>query len=152
MFFPMCICAVMHSFIATIIGTVSQCFSPEVIFGIHSRTFGYQEKFKQRSLFLMNHVCHFDWLFFWGVVERSGDTTCWKAIAKDMIKKVPLVGRWLHTYTCLIPGLPSRARVYILIARLVNIELGMKKSTGGSKVITPQICAERTSLVTHACI
>ena len=73
----------------------------ELIFGIRIRTFGHRERFKRRSVFLMNHVCHFDWLYFWGVVERLGDLTAWKAITKDGIKKIPFLGRQcvcLHTH------------------------------------------------------
>ena len=67
---------------------------PEVFFGIRTRTFGHGEKFKQRSLFVMNHVCHFDWLFFWGVMERNGNIGTWKVVTKNSIKKVPFVGGW----------------------------------------------------------
>ena len=72
----------------------------ESIFGIRIHTFGHREKFKQRSLFIMNHVCHFDWMFFWSVVERNGDLTCWKAVTKDVIKKFPILGVYVHTCVC----------------------------------------------------
>ena len=73
-------------------------FSPnlETIFGIRIRMFGHSGRFERRSLVIMNHICHFDWLYFWGVMEHSGDLTSWKAITKDAIKKAPLVGRYIH--------------------------------------------------------
>ena len=56
------------------------------------------EQYKSCSVFVMNHICHFDWLYFWGVVEQNGDITCWKAITKNMIRKVPLIGKLvMHT-------------------------------------------------------
>ena len=65
---------------------------PELFFGMRIRTFGHREKFRPRSLFVMNHVCHFDWLYFWGVVERNGNITTWKVVTKNSIKKVPILG------------------------------------------------------------
>ncbi len=65
---------------------------PEVMLGIRTRSFGFNGEFKRRSIFIMNHISHFDWLFFWGVVERQGDLHIWKAVTKNMMKKMPFVG------------------------------------------------------------
>jgi len=67
-------------------------FFPEYLFGIKSRSFGYSGQFKKRCLFIMNHVSHFDWMFFWAVVERQGDLMTWRAVTKDMLKNVPFIG------------------------------------------------------------
>ena len=40
----------------------------------------------------MNHVCHLDWMFFWGVVERQGNLCHWKSVTKNMIKRIPVLG------------------------------------------------------------
>ena len=81
----------LHNHFLVYLQTFPQQF-PEILFGIRVRTFGHHELFKSRSLILMNHICHFDWLFFWSVLERNGDVTSWKAVTKDMIKKFPLLG------------------------------------------------------------
>ena len=67
-------------------------FFPEYLFGIKTRSFGYNGQFKKRCLFIMNHVSHFDWVFFWAVVERQGDLMTWRAVTKDMLKNVPIIG------------------------------------------------------------
>ena len=65
----------------------------ETLFGIKIRTFGFSGKFKKRSLIIMNHVSHFDWLYLWSVVDRQGDLTFWKAITKTLpMKNVPILG------------------------------------------------------------
>ena len=68
------------------------------------RSFGHQGRFQRRSLFLMNHVCHFDWLFFWWVVERQGSLCHWKSVTKDMIKKAPFLGEAAGGVYCLEVG------------------------------------------------
>ena len=67
--------------------------SAERVLGIKIRTFGFKGHFKKRSVIIMNHVSHFDWLFFWSVVDRHGDFTFWKVITKDMFRQVPIIGK-----------------------------------------------------------
>ena len=64
----------------------------EYLFGIKTRSFGYNGQFKRRCLFIMNHVSHFDWMFSWGMIERQGDLLFWRAISKDAIKSLLFIG------------------------------------------------------------
>lgn len=64
----------------------------ESLLGIRTRSFGFTGKFKPRSVFLMNHVSHLDWLFFWSVINRQGDLSTWKVVTKDMMKTAPFFG------------------------------------------------------------
>ena len=67
---------------------------PEKMFGIKIRTFGFSGKFKRRSLIIMNHVSHFDWMYLWSVVDRQGDLSFWKAITKEQpLKQFPIIGQ-----------------------------------------------------------
>jgi lysocardiolipin and lysophospholipid acyltransferase len=74
-------------------------FGLEALFGMRIKTFGHRKKFEQRSLFLMNHICHFDWLFFWGVAKRNGNIATWKVVTKDAVRRVPLIGICMQ-YAC----------------------------------------------------
>lgn len=66
----------------------------EIMFGIKIRIFGSSTKFKRRSMIIMNHVSHFDWLYLWSVVDRQGDLTFWKAITKTLpVKSIPIIGQ-----------------------------------------------------------
>jgi len=56
------------------------------------RSFGHQERFQRRSVFLMNHVCHFDTFFLWGVIERQGNLCYWKGVAKNALRRMPILG------------------------------------------------------------
>ena len=65
----------------------------ENFFGIKIRTFGFGEKFKKRSLIIMNHVSHFDWIYLWDVMDRQGNLSFWKAITKRVpVFYVPILG------------------------------------------------------------
>ena len=67
----------------------------EKVLGIKIRTFGFKGHFKKRSVIIMNHVSHFDWLFFWSVVDRHGDFSFWKVITKEKpLKQVPILGKF----------------------------------------------------------
>jgi len=64
--------------------------------GIRVRTFGYGGGFKRRSIMIMNHVSHFDWMYFWSVVDRQGDLTYWKPVTKRFpLRNLPILGEWL---------------------------------------------------------
>ena len=77
---------------AAVMISLSLSFAEKVL-GIKIRTFGFQGHFKKRSVIIMNHVSHFDWLFFWSVVDRHGDFTFWKVITKDMLRQIPIIGK-----------------------------------------------------------
>ena len=49
-------------------------------------------------MFIMNHLSHFDWMFFWGVVEKQGDLHFWKVVTKDEIIKLPFIGKFELLY------------------------------------------------------
>lgn len=67
----------------------------EKVLGIKIRTFGFKGHFKKRSVIIMNHVSHFDWLFFWSVVDRHGDFSFWKVITKEKpLRQVPILGKF----------------------------------------------------------
>lgn len=69
----------------------------EKVLGIKIRTFGFKGHFKKRSLIIMNHVTHFDWLFFWSVIDRHGDFPSWKAVMKEKpLKQLPILGMSKH--------------------------------------------------------
>ena len=72
---------------------------PEYLFGIKTRSFGYNGQFKRRCLFIMNHVTHFDWMFSWGVIERQGDLFFWKAISKDALRNLLIIGKLVHRHS-----------------------------------------------------
>lgn len=66
----------------------------EKVLGIKIRTFGFKGHFKKRSVIIMNHVSHFDWLFFWSVVDRYGDFSIWKVITKEKpLRQLPILGK-----------------------------------------------------------
>ena len=67
-------------------------FRAESLLGIRTRSFGFTGQFKPRCVFLMNHVSHFDWMFFWGVANKQGDLSTWKVVTKDMMKWIPFIG------------------------------------------------------------
>ena len=105
--FMVCYDLLMHSLVSDIpLHGLSLSFPPppsslplftlslsERVLGIKIRTFGFQGRFKKRCVIIMNHVSHFDWLFFWSVVDRHGDFTFWKVITKDMFRQVPIIGK-----------------------------------------------------------
>ena len=63
------------------------------MYGIKIRTFGFDGRFKRRSLIIMNHVSHFDWIYLWDVVDRQGDLSYWKAITKrEPFQHCPIIG------------------------------------------------------------
>ena len=65
----------------------------ENFFGIKIRTFGFDGRFKRRSLIIMNHVSHFDWIYLWDVIDRQGDLSYWKAITKSApFRHTPILG------------------------------------------------------------
>lgn len=67
----------------------------EKVLGIKIRTFGFKGHFKKRSVIIMNHVSHFDWLFFWSVVDRHGDFSFWKVITKEKpLRQLPILGEF----------------------------------------------------------
>ena len=67
----------------------------EKLFGINVRVFGHKEKFSERSLIILNHRCHFDWLFFWMVVGKRGDTSSWLVMLKRIGKVAPFFGGYI---------------------------------------------------------
>lgn len=75
----------------------------ENMFGIKIRTFGHSGTFKRRSLIIMNHVSHLDWMYMWSVIDRQGDLSFWKAITKRFpIRSLPILGMLHpHNYSCL---------------------------------------------------
>ena len=69
----------------------------EKLLGINIRTFGFKGHFKKRSLIIMNHVTHFDWLFFWSVIDRHGEFPSWKVVMKEKpLKQLPVLGMLKH--------------------------------------------------------
>ena len=62
------------------------------ILGTSVRVFGHPEKFSDRSLIIMNHRCHFDWMFFFPVVCKQGDPKKWMAMLKYAGKVFPILG------------------------------------------------------------
>lgn len=73
----------------------------ENLYGIKIRTFGYSGKFKRRSLIIMNHVSHLDWMYLWSVIDRQGDLSYWKVIAKRIpIRSLPILGMQTNTRLC----------------------------------------------------
>ena len=62
------------------------------LFGIRVRIFGDKEEFSDHSIQIMNHRCHFDWLFFWIVEAMRGDPEKWMVMMKKPGKYVPLLG------------------------------------------------------------
>ena len=75
------------------------------MFGIRIRTFGHDGKFKRRSLIIMNHVSHYDWIYLWDVVDRQGELSFWKAITKAApIKDVPIIGKLRWNIPCVYVG------------------------------------------------
>ena len=72
------------------------CTHTERVLGIKIRTFGFKGHFKKRSVIIMNHVSHFDWLFFWSVVDRYGDFSFWKVITKEKpLRQLPVLGKYI---------------------------------------------------------
>ncbi len=64
------------------------------MFGIKIRTFGHGEKFKRRSLIIMNHVSHLDWMYLWSVIDRQGDLSFWKVVTKKLpVRSLPILGK-----------------------------------------------------------
>ena len=57
--------------------------------------FGHKEKFSERSLIILNHRCHFDWLFFWMVVGKRGDASSWLVMLKRIGKVAPFFGGYI---------------------------------------------------------
>ena len=42
---------------------------------------------------IMNHVSHFDWMYFWSVVDRHGDLSYWKPVTKRRpLRSLPILG------------------------------------------------------------
>ena len=72
----------------------------ETVLGVQTKTFGFHGKFKRRSLFIMNHVTHLDWLYFWSVVGRHGDLLTWKVVTKNNIRHLPLLGVCVCVCVC----------------------------------------------------
>ena len=71
----------------------------ETVLGIRIRTFGFKGHFKKRSVIIMNHVSHFDWLFFWSVVDRYGDFSFWKVVTKEKpLRQLPILGMYIVSY------------------------------------------------------
>lgn len=54
--------------------------------------FGHQCDFDKRCIFLMNHRCHFDWLYFFAVVAKQGQPDYWTVMQKYPTKYVPFLG------------------------------------------------------------
>ncbi len=46
-----------------------------------------------KSLIILNHRCHFDWLFFWIVVGKMGDSSKWQVMLKRIGKIAPFFGK-----------------------------------------------------------
>ena len=66
---------------------------PESLFGIKIRTFGFGGNFKRRSLIIMNHVTHMDWMYLWDVVDKQGHLSYWKAVTKRLpVREIPIIG------------------------------------------------------------
>ena len=63
------------------------------VYGIRVRTFGHKFNFSDRCLIILNHRCHFDWLFFWLVVAMRGDSTKWMVMLKRVAKFAPFFGK-----------------------------------------------------------
>ena len=68
------------------------CHITESALGIRVTTFGFSGVMKKRCVIIMNHVTHLDWMFLWSLVERQGDMSIWKAVTKNMLKQVPILG------------------------------------------------------------
>ena len=67
----------------------------EVILGMRIVTTGDSMPSGDRSLIIMNHRTHLDWMYFWPVLvrEECGVSTE-KIILKSEIKKLPGAGKW----------------------------------------------------------
>jgi len=70
----------------------------EVLLGVRVRTFG--DHVDGRSLLLMNHRTHLDWLFLWSVLARYGNLDHWKPIMKSSLKHIPLYGKCAYVCVC----------------------------------------------------
>ena len=64
----------------------------EMFLGIKSRMFGHRLDFDDRCVLLMNHRCHFDWLFFFSVMAKQGELIYWTVIQRRINKFVPILG------------------------------------------------------------
>ena len=53
---------------------------------------GHKGQFKPRSLIIMNHLSHFDWLWFFAFMIRAGRISDLAVIVKHEIKFVPILG------------------------------------------------------------
>lgn len=81
----------------------------EKVLGIKIRIFGFKGRFKKRSVIIMNHVSHFDWMFFWSVVDRHGDYSSWKVVMKEKpLRQLPILGRF--EYVLSAPSLSPFSR------------------------------------------
>lgn len=55
--------------------------------------FGHQVDFDDHCIFIMNHRCHFDWLFFFPVVAKQGQLNYWTVMQKLASKYAPFYGK-----------------------------------------------------------
>jgi 1-acyl-sn-glycerol-3-phosphate acyltransferase len=62
------------------------------VLGIRVRIFGHRQPLDKRTLIILNHRCHFDWMFLWLVLAKVGDLGMWTVILKKLLKPVPLAG------------------------------------------------------------
>lgn len=44
------------------------------------------------ALIVMNHRCHFDWMFYWSVLMRYGKLCYLRIVMKDILRHIPGLG------------------------------------------------------------
>ena len=64
----------------------------EKMYGVRIKVFGYKGKLDDRCIMIMNHRCHLDWFFLWGLVAKLGDLSVWKTVMKRELRSLPIFG------------------------------------------------------------
>ena len=72
----------------------------EKLYGVRVKVFGYQGKLDDRCLMIMNHRCHLDWFFLWGLVAKMGDLSIWKTVMKRGLRSIPIIGMSPFSVDC----------------------------------------------------
>ncbi|XP_011403843.2 PREDICTED: lysocardiolipin acyltransferase 1-like [Amphimedon queenslandica] len=75
----------------------SMAFITRYILGIKVKIYGDSRRFDKHCLFILNHRCHFDWMFFWDVAGKLGNLSWWMVMLKNSLKRVPIAG-WAMQY------------------------------------------------------
>ena len=75
-----------HYWLAWFISMIENLFNFKMV------VTGHQGRFKPRSLIIMNHLSHFDWLWFVAYTLRAGRIIDLSVVLKQEIKFVPVIG------------------------------------------------------------